>query len=158
MFEIGISQDISKLLFPIRSDKDVDFIGAIVQNAKEDANLTGLPMNKVFIKGISLQSKEARDYLVSYWSKDTFEDTDLDVDTFIDWTRFNLAGTSGIDVMRIAGANQFYGSVTGLNIPYEDKDASNELHISLLNLSASAKTAGAAGEVVVEVWVEPRYD
>lgn len=150
--------DASKMQIKVRSDKDDDFTGAIVQNAKEDANLAGLPMNKVMIKKVTLQAKENLDFIVIFWATNGFDDTDLDLDKLEDWVRFNLAGTSGVDVLRIAGANQYYGAVSGLNIPYEDEDRTNTLHASLLNLSAGAKTAGAAGEVVVEVTVEPRYD
>lgn len=140
----------------LRSDKDSNFTGEIIQNAKEDENLTGLASNKVMIKAVRIEAKEALDFVVIFWSKDTFDDTDLDSDTFIEWVRFNLGGTTGVNVIRPGGANQFYGSVTGLNIPYRDDDLSNELHVSLMNLSASAKTAGAAGEVIIEIDYEIR--
>ncbi|GAH91767.1 unnamed protein product [marine sediment metagenome] len=57
---------------------------------------------------------------------------------------------------QIAGAGQWYAALTSLNIDYEDEDESNELHVSLQNLSAAAKIAGAAGEVTLLIAYELR--
>lgn len=142
----------------IRSDKDDNFTAGLVQNAKEDENLTGLANNRIMIKAVRIEADQALDFAVIFWSKDTFDDTDLDADTFIEWVRFNLAGTTGLDVIRPGGAGQYYGSKTGLNIPYRDDDSSNELHVSLMNLSVGAKNAGATGEVIIEVDYEMRTE
>lgn len=142
----------------IRSDKDDNFTGALIQNAKEDENLTGLASNKIMIKAVRIEADQALDFAVIFWSKDTFDDTNLDSDTFIEWVRFQLDGTTGLNVIRPGGAGQFYGSVTGLNIPYRDDDLTNELHVSLMNLSSTAKDAGAVGEVIIEVDYEIRLE
>ena len=136
----------------IRTDKDTHFSGAIAQNAKEDENLTGLLNNKCRITGVSLQSDQALDYRVIFWKTDGFDDTDLDDDTFCGEVEVDLPFYG----YQIGGANQYYLDVRGLEIDYEDEDASNELHVSLMNLSATGKEAGAIGEVVVEIYYEPR--
>jgi len=46
-------------------------------------------------------------------------------------------------------------NVRNINLPYEDKDKTKELHMLLKNLSPTAKNAGADGEVVIGVKYEP---
>lgn len=134
----------------LRSDKDTHFTGQIVQNAQETENLTGLAWSKVRITGIMLQADQQLNFRVILWSKDTFDDTDLDADAFIAEVQVPLV-TAGFQV---AGANQWYLDIRGVEIPYQDEDSTNEVHISLQNLSATAKNAGATGEVVVELAYE----
>ena len=136
----------------LRSDKDMHFTGAIVQNAKENANLPGLLSNKIRIAGISLQAKENLSFRVIFWKTVGFENADLDLDRFCGEVVIDLP-TNGY---QIAGANQYYLDMRGLDLDYEDEDASNELHVSLMCLTAAGKTAGVAGEVVLEVYYEPR--
>ena len=157
--KLELTEDIIEFgTLSIRSDKDVNFTGGIVQNAKEDENLTGLASNKIMIKAVRIEADQALDFVVIFWSKDTFDDTNLDDDTFIDFVRFQLDGTAGLDFIQPGGAGQFYGSKTGLNIPYRDDDLTKELHVSLLNLSSTAKDAGAGGEVIIEVDYELRLE
>jgi hypothetical protein len=136
----------------VRSDKDTNFTGAIAQYAKEDENLTGLLMNKIRITGVSLQSDENLSYRVIFWKTDGFDNTDLDLDSYCGETIIDLPA----DGFRIGGANQYYLDMRGLDIDYEDDDASYEIHVSLQCLTAAGKSAGAAGEVVIEVYYEPR--
>jgi len=145
---VTVTQSFSK----VRSDKDAHFTGAIAQNAKEDESLTGLLTNKIRITGITLQSDQALDYRLIFWSTDGFDNTDLDLDEFAGETELNLASYG----WRAGGANQYYMDLRGLDIDYQDDDATNELHVSLQNLSATGKNAGATGEVVLEVTYEPR--
>jgi hypothetical protein len=86
------------------------------------------------------------------FNKDSFADTDLDVDNFYSEVELDLA-TYG---WRIAGAGQYYMILNGLSVDYEDSDGTNELHVALQNLSASAKNAGATGEVVILLVYEER--
>jgi hypothetical protein len=136
----------------IRSDKDTHFYGAIVQNAKEDESLTGLLANKVRITGVAIQADQNLSFRVIFWSKDTFDDTDLDLDEYCGEVSLDLS-TNGF---RIAGANQYYLDMRGLELDYEDDDATKELHLSLMNLSATSKNATTTGEVVIEVYYEVR--
>lgn len=147
-----VTVSLSQKFHTLRSDKDTHFTGAIAQNAMEDENLTGLLSNKMRITGINLQADENLDFRVIFWKTDGFENADLDLDRFCGEVQVDLP-TNGY---RIAGANQYYLDVRGLDIDYEDEDASNELHVSLMCLSAAGKTAGGGGEVVLEVFYEPR--
>lgn len=141
-----------QVFYAVRSDKDDHFTGALAQNAKEDENLAGLLSNKVRIVGISLQSDQQLHYKVLFWKTDDFDDSDLDKDTFCGEIDVDLA-MYGI---QLGGAGQWYLDVRGVVLDYEDEDGTNELHISLLNKDATAKNAGATGEVVVEIFYEVR--
>lgn len=134
----------------LRSDKDSHFTGAIAQNAVESENLTGLAWNKVRIRGIMLQADQQLKFRLIFWSKDTLDDTNLDLDAYIGEQEVDLVASG----FQVAGANQWYLDIRGLSIDYQDEDSTNELHISLQNLSPTAKAAGATGEVVVEVTME----
>jgi len=77
------------LLFPVtriqavRSDKDVHFTGALAKGESKQENLTGLVSNKIIIQGVSISAAQSLHLRLEFYSKDTFTDSDLDVDTFI---------------------------------------------------------------------------
>lgn len=147
------SQDAIKqisVVYTIRSDKDMHFTGAILQNAKEDENLTGLASNKIRIKRIRAQSDQNLDWQWYLWSTDTMDDVDLDIDSF----RGRYLHDA-IEGEQLAGANQYYYDSGPVDLSYEDLDGSFEGHISLVNRSAVAKIAGANGEVIVDMDYEP---
>lgn len=148
-----VSVSMTQYFYTLRSDKDSHFTGGINQNAKEDEDLTGLLSDKIRITGIALQSDQNLDYKVLFWKTDGFDDTDLDVDKFCGEIEVDLP-TYG---HRIGAANQYYLDVRlPAGIDYEDEDATKELHVSLMNLSATAKNSGATGEVTIEIFYEPR--
>ncbi len=134
------------------TDKDVNFIGAIILNAKADENLAGLAADKIVITDIMFEGDENLHYYLLFWSTDDFENADLDVDSFLGFVELDLPNNG----FRIAGANQYYLNVSDVNLNYEDEDATNELHVSLLCLSVAGKTAGAAGEVKVKIGYKVR--
>jgi hypothetical protein len=143
--------------YTVRTDKDSHFTGAIAQNAKEDENvslpgaLAGVNGNaRSLIRSIVVQSDENLAWELAFWSKDTFDDTDLDVDTFQSRWTFVVA-----DGIRFGGAGQYYYYIDGLDIPYVDGDNSGELHISLVNRSSSGKSSGGSGEAIVAVTMQP---
>lgn len=142
----------SQKIYTIRSDKDTHFTLAIAQNAKEDESLTGLIGNKIRITGVALQSDQNLDYRVIFWKTDGFDNTDLNTDKFCGEVQFDIP-TFGY---QIAGSNQFYLDVRGLAIDYEDEDDTHEIHVSLMNLSATSKNSGGAGEVTLDIYYEPR--
>ena len=141
-----------QIFYTIVSDKDTHFTSSIAQNAKEDENIPGFLGNKIRIVGLVILSDQQLHYRVIFWRKDTFDDTDLDVDSFISSQELDLS----LDGWQIGATGQWYLAITSLNIDYEDEDTTNELHISLQNLSATAKNAGATGEVVLGVIYEMR--
>jgi len=82
----------SPRLATVRSDKDLHFTGALAKNESEQENLTRLETNKILIKGISIQAKQQLRYKLHLFSKDTFTDSDLDVDS--------LVGEVGLDLTK----------------------------------------------------------
>ncbi len=132
----------------LRSDKDVNFIGALAVNAFENADLVGLPANTVRIKSITILSDQRLGWEVQLYARDTFANADPDVDTFLEAVEFGVS-----DGQQIAGAGLFKYAMTGLDIPYTDLDGTTELHVAL-GTRSGAKNAGAAGEVVVVFGIE----
>lgn len=136
----------------IESDKDTHFAGALAQFAKEDENLTGLLSDNIRITGIGILSDQQLKYKALFWYKDSFEDADLDVDEFCGEVELDIP-TYGFQV---GGAGTWYLDIRNLHLDYIDTDASKELHVSLLNMSAVAKIAGANGEVKLFITYETR--
>ena len=128
----------------VRSDKDVQFTGALAQNAMELESFGVLPTPKALITRITVLSDENLSWRVIFFGSSAADDTDADLDTTIEW--FDLTDTNGF---QIAGAGLYRYAVSGLEFRYAPEG--QQLHIGLMNLSAAAKTAGANGEVVVEV-------
>lgn len=150
--QIPMSMGMVKPFHFLVTDKDTHFTGAIATNAVEEENLTALVTNKIRIVGVAIQSDQQLDYRAIFFSKDSFADTDLDVDTFVGEVELDMLSYG----FQIAGANQWYMVVNGLSIDYEDEDGTCELHTSLQNLSAAAKNAGATGEVKLVFEYEER--
>lgn len=138
--------------YTLRSDKDSHFTGALTTGNKEDENLAGLLGNKIRITNIAIQAKQALDLCLMFWRKDTFANTNLDVDTLIGVVQLDLSSFG----KQVGGAGQYYMSIENVDLDYEDEDISSELHVSLYNNDAVAKIAGAAGEVVVFIKYELR--
>jgi hypothetical protein len=59
------------------------------------------------------------------------------------------------DGKQIGATAQFYYSWTGLHIPYHDDNVLCQLHCMIVNRSATAKNAGATGEVKVSISYKP---
>ena len=75
----------------IRSDKDSHFTESLAKNASESENLTGLVCNKIVIAGISVLAKQPLHYRLSFFSRDTLTDSDLDQDTFLGGVEIDLS-------------------------------------------------------------------
>lgn len=119
----------------IRSDKDSHFTGQITQNAQEAENLTGVAWNKVRVRGVMIASDQQLRFVLRFWRTDGFDDTNLDSDAFIGEIELDLV-TFG---RQIAGAGHWMMDLRGLSLDIQDEDATNEFHVSLQNLSATAK-------------------
>jgi len=132
----------------IKSDKDTHFTGAITAGNKEDASLAGLLVGKVIIRSLQILSEDNCDFIVIFWSADTYDDTDLDSDTVLEIVSSPLAAVA-IEVQ----SGVYYYSISDLYIPYSDDDDTDEIHLSLMVATGSAvnKAAGASGEVVVKI-------
>ena len=133
----------------LSSDKDTHFSGALATNAGEDENLTGLKNDAILITGITVVSDQNLDWDVQFYSTDGFDDTDLDLDTFLGAFKFvaadgdQVAATGPYKYSTSSSSNRFIG------IDYVDVDATKELHVKLVNRNATSKNAGATGEVVL---------
>lgn len=138
--------------YTVRSDKDDHFTGALGQYETEDENLSGLITNKTRISGIALTSDQQLRYKLLFWSRDTFADTNLDIDTFIGEMEMDLT----VYGLQIDGTGKWYLNVTNLMLDYRDDDNTNEFHVSLMNMGGTGKTAGSDGEVVIEITYAPR--
>lgn len=151
-----IQSDISKSekISILETDKDTHFTTAISQFDHETESLSGLSDNRVFIRGVNIQSDQPLKYRLIFWTKDTFANADLDTDSYIDDVVLDMSDESS--TFRINAAGQYYLNISDLNILYEDKDASNEIHCSLQNLSPTNKNAGATGEVQIDIKYAPR--
>lgn len=134
-------------IYTLSSDKDTHFAGSLATNAKEDENITGLVGDKIRIYGISLQADQPLHFWLLFWSKDSFDDTDLDADAFLGAIEVDLS----LWGLRPGGAGQYYMSLEDVGLDYIDADATQELHVSLMNVDAASKNAGATGEVKVDV-------
>lgn len=129
----------------LQSDKDTDFVLAQAQNVSDNANLTGLDTNEVTIRDVIILSDQPLAWEVQLYTTDGFENADADLDTYLASIRFSEGDGKQID-----GAGLYRYDVHGLSLFYEDLDATNELHVKLVNRSATAKNAGATGEIVVK--------
>lgn len=137
----------------INTDKDIHFTETITINNQEKENITGLLGNKYLIRGVNVQSDQQLKYRLIFWGKDTFDDTDLDINSYIDDVELDFTSTSAF---QIGSTGQYYLNVGSLDILYEDADNTKELHISLQNLSAVSKNSGSTGEVQLDIKMSPR--
>ena len=143
------------ILHIVRTDKLVHFTDALILGAVEHEDLrfpeaiaAGNHARSV-IRTLMILARENLAYEVVFWRSDQHDDPDPALDSFIGVWPF-----IGADGLQIAGAGLFRYYVAGLQIPYQDFDRTGELHISIVNRSAAAKTAGAVGELEIELGVE----
>ena len=138
----------------VESSTSSHFTGAIAQFAQETENLTGLSDNRIFIRGINAQSIQKLKYRLIFWKTDTFDNTTLNDDSYIDDVILDF--TNDESAFQIGNTGQYYLNISSLEILYEDDDESDELHCSLQNLSATSKDAGATGEIQIDFKYAPR--
>lgn len=55
------------------------------------------------------------------------------------------------------GGTQRYHAASGLAIPYKDTLGLGQIHVGIVNRAATAKPAGATGELKLKLWVHPVY-
>jgi hypothetical protein len=146
------SQDAQKMVtifYSIRSESALHFTELIKQNFKENENLPGLSSNKIRIKRIKIQSLQNLIYEIQFWKKDTFENRDLNLDSFSGSFKFEESGR------QIHSSHQYYFDSGLLDIMYEDLDGSYELHVSIVNRSGKNKKAGKNGAIILDIDYEP---
>ena len=142
------------------TDKDTHFTGGIALNAMETESVAfpadwgKTNIDECIIESVVVQADQNLEWDIFIWSKAEFDNTDLDLDKFTDYINFPV--TSG---KRIAGANQYYyaSPANNVKIPYRDQDRTQKIHIGLVNRSATAKNAGATGEIKLRLGIRPVY-
>lgn len=134
----------------IQTDKDTQFTDGLAQNAAENENLVGLNGDEGAIEDITIISTENLAWELQFYATDGFRNADMDLTRYLGSVRF-AAG----DGIQVAGAGPYYYDIHNLGIPIIDSDASLELHVTLVNRSAAAKTAGAGGAMSVAITFRP---
>lgn len=137
----------------ISTDKDTHFTGAITAGEAEEENVSGLITNRLTVLDVAIKSTENIHYQLLFFSKDTFESTDPDVDTFLGFLDLDIPA----DGFRIGTTGLYYyelSSIGGL-VDYVDDDGTKELHVALRAVGTN-KSAGAAGAVTITLQYVPR--
>lgn len=154
----------------VRTDKDVDFTGALAQNASATANLVP-PMAiaagghcRARLHSIAIVSDQQLAWELMLFSTNSFAtSSDLDQVGFLGKWAFIEA-----DGVQIAGAGPFLYYIDGLDIAYKCTDfddhstfiagakiPAGQVHLMLVNRSVTGKNAGATGEIVIQLGFEP---
>ena len=150
-------------VFQVRTDKDTDFTAAAAQNAMLTADLINPSVGaggnaRSRIKALTIISDQQLAWEVNFFARNTYMTLQADIDLVFFLGRFAFQAGDGT---QIAGAGPFLYYVDGLDIPYLDLDGATppahvgQIHVGLVNRSATAKNAGATGEIVLEITVEP---
>ena len=140
----------------VASVKGTHFTGALAQNAVESESLdvpshwSTIKISKYIIEGLTIQADQALEWDVYLWGDSTYNNADMTLAKLIDQVNFPAAGG-----LQIAGTGQFHYASPTLEIPYEDSDNTSKIHVSLVNRSATAKNAGATGEVTLRFTLRP---
>ena len=146
----------------ISSDKDTNFTAALAQNAIENeslsfpsdystVNIIKLKINSIAVQADFTNTATTLDFEVVFWNTDGYSNADLDTDGYIASVLF-----SNSDARQIAGTGQYYyESENSFKSPiyYEDADGTGELHVGLVNRSAT--TFHADDTIKLSFVVEP---
>lgn len=134
----------------IRSLKGTDFTAGLAQGFGTAAELPDLENNQGSVNSLVILSDQNLAWSLLFFATTGGADPDLDLDTYLG--RIDFAAEDGVQ-LDAAGAYRYDAS--GLDIPYRDDDALGILHVVLMNRSATAKNAGATGEVVTVIGYRP---
>lgn len=143
----------------VRTDKDVHFTGAINAGAAATETLappTYVPEalaagrhNRGRLKAIRILSKENLAWELMLYANSLFATSNAD--TQFPLGRWTFVESDGVIV---SGDTYYFYYVDGLDVAIEDLDKLGQINIRLVNRSGSAKTAGANGNMIVELAIE----
>lgn len=136
----------------ITTNRTTHFTDQLLINEFENENINGLSANNCIIYGVSIQSKQALHFKLVFWKKNTFNNDDMNLDTYIGDIDLDLTTKP---VFKI-GNPVYRLNVEDTKIVYQDLNLLTTLHISLLNLSNETKQAGVNGEVKLDIKLSPR--
>ena len=133
-----------------------DFTGSIAQNVGVFLSLDVASLSLGFnvdarLRAIHMVAVEDLDYEVWFFRTKDAAGNSLDPDVNSALGIVTLPTTG----LRIAAAGLYHFYVEDLDIPVFDTDRTSKVHMALVNRSAGAKTAGAAGAVRLELVLEP---
>lgn len=142
------------------TDKDTHFTSGLAQHAMETESVAfpsdwgTIGIDECIIESIVIQADQNLEWDIYIWSEAEVDNTDIDLDKFVDYANFPT--TSG---KQIGAANQFYyaSPANNVKIPYKDQDHTQKIHVGLVNRSATAKNAGATGEIKLRLGIRPVY-
>lgn len=130
------------------------FRSGLAQNAGENLSLdvnaaaVGLRVDSI-IRSVMILSAEDRQWELWFYGKNTYNaPTNPDLNFSYGSWWFGVSGRQ----LAASGLYHFY--VDGLYIPYRDLDQTGKIHMTLINRSAAAKTAGDAGALRVALGLE----
>lgn len=134
----------------ISTDKDTHFTGGLNQYATEDETLTTLAASKVIIHKIVCESDQQLIWRLWFARSSAFDTTDLDTDKLDNYVEFDMVADGEL----YGNANQ-YRLTKNIHPPYNYiSDTEGSIFLSLENMSATAKNAGATGEIVFHIYYE----
>lgn len=91
--ETGGPEFVELARFPtrtIKSDSVKHFTDELEKNESEQENLSGLVSNNIIIRNVSINSLQPLHFRLEFYARDSFTDSDLDVDTFIGAVDFDI--------------------------------------------------------------------
>lgn len=134
----------------LQTDKDTQFTDGLAQNAAENENVIGLSANEGAVEDVVIIATERLAYELQFYGTDGFRNADMDLTRYLGSVRFAEG-----DGLQVAGAGPFYYDLHNLGLPAIDLDGTRELHVTLVNRSLLAKTAGAGGALSVGITFRP---
>jgi len=72
------------------SNPEQQFTEELTKDGSEQENVTGLVSSKILIRNVSINSVQPLHLRIEFYSKDTFTNSDLDVDTFLGAVELDL--------------------------------------------------------------------
>ena len=133
------------------------FTGALALNASKvehvplRRDLWGAMLNcPLIVKAVTILSVQNLAWEIQIRRSATHTANDPGADAFL--ARWTFAAT---DAVQNDGAGDYLYYIDGNDQCYRDDDTSGLLHLVLVNRSATAKLAGATGNIVVRLNVEP---
>jgi hypothetical protein len=142
-------------VFFATTDKDVDFTGALAQNASATATLSvpQLPSScQARLNNIQIISDQQLAWEVWLWGTSDFAANSSNLDAVFPFGRWAFTAADGV---QIAGAGPYYYFISGLGLPYQELAGLSKLNVMLVNRSATSKNAGVTGEIVIKFALEP---
>jgi len=155
-YDLQFSIEKSELPFTLSTTSSTagsSFTSALSQYEIETIHIAGLQSNQIKIIAINGQSVQPLKYRLIFWSSSTANTTNLDTDKFVTDVVMDFSDSLSTFQIDTGGGlvNQYYLDVSDLVGLYTDDDGTVTLHMSLQNLSPTAKIAGALGAVQFDI-------